>query len=117
MERYHLLTEDQRCILTRMYEYLGFNEVTSFENFVSLVFYNIRGKLSFELIVNHMLAHIVSHMKKIYIEQDRYIKYLWLREDNMLQHMTVGSNIEYDPKGILRLYIKTYYNIIAESKR
>lgn len=106
MERYEQCTELQKKILDEMYIYFGFNEVITFEDFLDFFFTNTRSGISFENIVNHSLANIMRSFKSSHPEYIDYIKYFWLDQKKMLEHMKVGSNIEYDPKGIIRAYIK-----------
>lgn len=116
MERFNSLSNLRKQILQRMYEYLGFNEVSSFEGFVKFMFYNARNGLDFDTIVNHTLAHIVTNYRHDNPDYRDYIKYIWLEEKDMLEHMNVGSKIEYDPKGLLRLYVKTNYKMLLTTK-
>lgn len=116
MDRFQSFTDRQKQILHRMFDYLGFNEITTFDKFLSLVFQNVKYGLGFEIIVNHTLKHIVTNLKKDYPDYDKYIKHFWLKEQDMLEHMNVGSKLEYDPKGILRYYIKNKFNDLANSK-
>ena len=116
MERYNSLTTHQKQILNRLYVYLGFNEILSFSQYIDFMFYNAKSGLSFECIINHTLAHIVIKMKQLLPEYFDYIKHIWLEESDMLEHMNVGSHIEYDPKGVLRFFIKTNYDMLIETK-
>lgn len=118
MERYEACSELQKKILDELYVYLGFNEITSFENFIKFVFYNARSGINFECVVNHTLAHIVKSFNIKHPEYDKnYMKYFWLNTNDMLEHMKVGSNIEYDPKGVLRHFVKENFDYLSATKR
>lgn len=116
MERYNKLNELQKQILNKLYVYLGFNEVSSFEEYVKYIFLNVRKGVSFAHAVNHALAHIDLLLKTSRPEYTHYVKYTWMKEHDMLEHLSVGSNIEYDPKGILRYFVKNSYQLILKTK-
>lgn len=119
MERYYSCSEYQKEILTKLYEYLGFSEVTSFEDYISFMFKNAKVNITFEHIVNHTLAHIVTGFWELYpqYKKSNYIKYMWLSESNMLDHMIIGSTIEYDSKGMLRNFVVNNYSKLVATKR
>lgn len=117
MERYNHLTDLQKIILNSIYEYLGFNEATSFEDYIEFMFRGVRTGIKFDNMVNHTLAHIVVKFRADNPNYNSYIKHILMSETDMLTHLTVGSNDEYDPKGLLRLYIRKNYNALSNSKR
>lgn len=118
MERYEACTSLQKEILDRLYEYLGFNEITSFGNFIVFMFKNAKQPITFEHIINHSIKHIVISFWKSFPQYSKgnYIKYLWLSEKNMLNHFSPGSPTEFDPKGLVRLFVKDNFNSLLESK-
>lgn len=117
MDRFYNCTSVQRNILTIMYSYLGFNEVTSFEEFISFMFKNAKFSISFTNVVNHTLAHIVKSFESVYPQyHNNYIKYFWLNESNMIEHMKAGSSIEYDPKGLIRFFVKNNFDSLVATK-
>lgn len=117
MERYESCSDTQKKILNEMYVYLGFNEASTFEEFIEFIFTNTRSGISFENIVNHALANVMRSFKSSHPEYIDYIKYFWLMQDKMLDHMKVGSPIEYDPKGIIRLYIKENFKSLLRKRQ
>lgn len=113
MERYNSCSTLQKKVLDEMYVYLGFNERLSFEDFIKFMFYNSTANISFDNIINHTLSLIVKSFWSAYPEyKHNYIKYLWLRTEDMLDHFKVGAKKEYDPKGVLRYYIVNCYQFI-----
>lgn len=110
MERYNRCTQIQKDILDTMYVYLGFNEVMKFEEFVLFVFKNATTNIKFENVLNHTISQVVKAFWTKHPEyNDNYIKFLWLRTERCLDHFKVGSEIEFDPKGVLRYFIKENY--------
>ena len=117
MERYKKCTQLQKQILDRLYNYLGFNEVATFDEYVEFVFSNARTYVDFESILNYMLKHIVMSFWKAYPQYtNSYIQYFWLKTDHMLEHMNVGSDAEYDPKGLIRLFVKSNFKQLVTTK-
>ena len=115
MERYNKCTQLQKEILDSMYMQLGFNEVMSFNDFVSFIFKDATTNIKFENILNHVLSNVVKLFWNKYPEyKNNYIKFLWLRESRAKEHFKVGSSIEFDPKGVLRYFIKENYNFIGK---
>ena len=119
MERYSICSLAQKEILDKLFEYLGFNEVTSFEDYIEYIFKNAKQCITFEHIVNHAIRHIVTHFWREYPQyhDSKYVKYLWLSEKDMIEHFSTGSSIEFDPKGIIRLFIKDNFYKVFDSKR
>lgn len=116
-EIYNKCTQKQKDILDRMFWYLGFNEVSSFDEFIDFMFKNARYSIAFEHIINHSIAHVVKSFWNSYPEyRDGYIKYFWLKEDDMISHMSAGSDIELDPKGLVRHFVKNNFKSIVQSK-
>lgn len=117
MDRYDNCSQSQKDILNRIFVYFGFNEVTSFEDFIYFMFKNAKYSISFVNIVNHTLAHIVKSFEALYPNyKGKYIKYFWLEENNMMCHMETGSSIEYDPKGLIRLFVKSNFSSLKSTK-
>ena len=117
MERYVNCTDLQKKILDRIFVYLGFNEVTSFEDYIKFIFYNAKEFVTFDHILNHTLAHIVSSFEDDYpMYAGKYIKYNWLSSEEILEHLKVGTNIEYDSKGLLRHYVLHNYKKLMSTK-
>lgn len=111
MERYNKCSQLQKEILDTMYIYLGFNEVMSFDKFVAFIFKDATTNIKFENILNHTLSNVIKLFWSKYPEyKTNYIKFLWLREDKAKEHFKVGSDIEFDPKGVVRFFIKENYN-------
>ena len=69
------------------------------------------------VITTKELANIMRSFKSSHPEYIDYIKYFWLDQKKMLEHMKVGSNIEYDPKGIIRAYIKENITSILSKRQ
>lgn len=116
MERYNNCTLVQRQILDRLYDYLGFNEACTFEEFINFIFFNARVTISYEAALNHTLAHIVMTFRKYNSNYQNYIKYMWIKSEDAIKHMTVGSDIEYDPKGLIRLFVKENFKLLVDTK-
>lgn len=110
MERYNKCSQIQKEILDTMYVYLGFNEIMPFDKFIEFMFNNATTHIKFENVLNHTVSQVVKALWAKYPEyRDNYIKYMWLRTERCLEHFKVGSDIEFDPKGVLRLFIKEQY--------
>ena len=118
MERYNACSSSQKEILDKLFWYLGFNEVTSFEGYIEFMFKNAKSSVSFVHIVNHTLKHIVTNFWNQYplYHKTNYIRFLWLNENDMMNHMCTGSEIDYDPKGLLRLFVINNFNKLKETK-
>lgn len=119
MERYKACSPSQKEILDKLFWYLGFNEATSFECYIEYIFKNARQSVDFVHIINHAIAHIVKNFWKAYPEyhHNNYIKFLWLNEKDIMNHMHTGSPVDFDPKGLLRLYIINNFKKLNETKR
>lgn len=118
MERYNSCTPQQKEILDKLYWYLGFNEVCSFENYIEFMFKNAKSSVEFVHVVNHTLKHIVTNFWSQYpaYHKSQYIKFLWLNERDMMSHMCTGSELDYDPKGLLRLFVINNFNRLRDTK-
>lgn len=118
MDRYNQCNNYQKKILDTLYVYLGFNEVASFEEYIKYMFFNTKDGIVFIHVLNHTLAHIATLFKQDFPEyKDNYIQYLWLEERNAISHFSTGSDIEYDPKGLLRYYVKNHFRKLVATKR
>ena len=118
MERYNNCSSAQKEILNRLYEYLGFNEIVSFEEFIDFIFLNAKYGIAFEHTVNHTLEHIIRSMWIDYPNyyEEKYIKHFWITQDEFMKCMAVGSDDEYDPKGIVRFYVKENFKKLVATK-
>ena len=118
MERYTACSSYQKEILDKLFWYLGFNEVTSFEDYIEYIFKNARVSVDFIHILNHAIAHIVQSFWSVYPEyhKSNYIKFMWLEEKDMIDHMCAGSPIDFDPKGLLRLFVINNFKKFNETK-
>ena len=104
--------------LNRLYEYLGFNEVTSFDDYIEFVFKCSTRDTCFEHTLNNMLRHIVTSFWNDNSEyKNSYIKTFWLNVCDVKLHTTVGSDIEYDPKGLVRYYVKNNFKKLCDTRR
>ena len=118
MHRYDICEQNEKEALHRLYDYLGFNEVTSFNNFLEFFFAKTKITITFEQVFNHFLKHIVTSFWADYPRyRSNYIKMFWIKPKDYIESMTVGSNIEYDPKGIIRLFVKNNYDKLVNTKR
>lgn len=117
MERYNSCTDSQKEILNKLYWYLGFNEATTFDVYIQFIFKNVKQNTSFEHLINHVLAHIVTNFWHVYPQyRHGYIKYNWINENDFIKYTTPGKG-DYDPKGLLRLYVKNNFKYLLETKR
>jgi hypothetical protein len=118
MERYNLCNAYEKKALDSIYEYLGFNEVVSFEVFLDFVFYNSVGTISFNQIFNRMLKHIVTSFWEDHPEYNNtYIKIFWINPIDIDDYTKPGKELSYDPKGILRSYVKSNFKKLARTIR
>lgn len=119
MERYNSCTTAQKNILSKMYEYFGFNEVISFEDFIEFVFFNSKQNIVFYHIASHTIEHIIRCFWKEYPEylRDKYIKTIWIDPKKFINSLTVGDKTEIDPKGIVRAFVRKHYKHVIDSKR
>lgn len=115
MDRYNLLNSRQKQILDRVYEYLGFNEIVSFEEYIKYFFLNVKYGTNFDHMLNRNFDHIVSSFVKDYPEYKGF-KCYWLTEKNALDHMKTGEKEDFDPKGLLRFYVKKVYRKLSATK-
>ena len=115
MDRYTLCSNAQRKILDRIYEYLGFNEIISFEEYLQYFFMNVKDGTNFDHMLNRNFDHIISSFKNDHPEYADFVCY-WLTEQDALDHMKIGSKEEYDPKGLIRLYVKKAYRKLNKTK-
>src|SRR5574344_789591 len=100
MERYNLCNKNEKKVLNTVYEYLGFNEVASFDEFLNFFFTNAIGTISFNQIFNHVLKHIVTSLWEDYPEyKNTHIKVFWITSDDIDTYMKPGKELSYDPKG------------------
>lgn len=118
MERYELCTDRQKEILNVLYNYLGFNEVATFEEFIEFVFKGVRLGIEFDNMINRAMEHIVLSFYRDYPEYtNNYVKYIWLNSNTIMNHMKVGVKEEYDPKGLIQFYIKNNFKNLLRTKR
>lgn len=117
MERYDKCSDYQKQVLTRLYEYLGFNEIISYNEFLVFVFYNTRGGITFEHMINHLFMHIVLSFVRANPQYNKYVPRNWYKEREFMECMKVGSDIELDKKGVIRLFVKNNYITLVTTKR
>ena len=119
MERYDMCDKEQKEILDKIFWYLGFNEVTTFEKYIDFIFYNTKQGIRFDHIINHVLEHIVKSFWKDFPEYyvNNYIRYFWIKQNDFSKHLETGSSDEYDPKGLIRLYVKNNFDKLVKTKR
>lgn len=115
MDRYDLCNNRQKKILDKIYEYLGFNEIISFEEYLQYFFLNVKSGTNFDHALNRNFDHIISSFKKDF-PYYRDFRCYWLTEQNALDHMKTGEKEDYDPKGVLRFYVKKYYTKLSKTK-
>jgi hypothetical protein len=115
MDRYLLCDSRQQKILDRIYEYLGFNEILSFEDYLKYIFKGVKSGTGFSNMLNKNFEHIIFYFIKDFPEYEDLQCY-WLTEENALDHMKVGEKEEYDPKGLLRYYVKKEFKKLNKSK-
>ena len=117
MERYDKCSDYQKQVLNRLYEYLGFNEVISYNDFLMFVFYNTRNGITFEQMVNHLFKHIVMSFTWYNPQYSKYVPRIWYKESEFIECMNVGSDIELDKKGVIRHFVKNNYISLIATKR
>ena len=119
MERYNKCNALQKQILDKLYEYLGFNEIVSFEEYLNFMFLNAKSGVGFDHIVNHTLEHIVKSFWKDYPQyrENNYIRHFWIKQNDFMSHLAAGSADEYDPKGLIRYFVKENFNKLVATKR
>jgi len=119
MDRYNLCDQHQKEILDKLFWYLGFNEATSFENYIEFMFINTKSGIAFDHVINHTLEHIVKSFWRDYPEyyKSNYIKHFWIRQNDFSKFMSVGDPDEFDPKGLIRYYVKNNFDKLAKTKR
>jgi hypothetical protein len=118
IDRYKKLDKHGKYALDRLYEYLGFNEVTTFEKYLDFVFLNTIETISFDQILNHTLKHIVmSFWNDNPDYKNSYITAFWINPSDIKRYVEVGSKDEYDPKGLIRHYVKSNFKKLFATKR
>lgn len=118
MERYNKCNSVEKKALDRLYEYLGFNEIVSFDEFLNFVFMNAKGTIPFTQVFNHTLKHIITSFWGAYPEyKNNYIKTFWIKPEDFDSYTETGSKLDYDPKGVVRHFVKENYNKLVATKR
>lgn len=119
IDRYNLCDQQQKEILDRLYWYLGFNEIIPFDKYINFIFFNTKSGIAFDHVINHTLEHIVKSFWKDYPEyyNSNYIKHFWISQDKLMKCTSTGDPDEFDPKGLIRFYIKNNFNKLATTKR
>lgn len=108
---------DQLQILEKLHVYLGFNESSSFDEFVEFMFRPVKVYQSFEQVINDNIKFIIEHFWVVCpFYRKNYIKFFWLKEQDMIDHFSVGSKNEYDPKGVVRLFVKEHFKEVSARK-
>lgn len=115
MDRYEACTQKQKEVLDKIFWYLGFNEATSFEWYIEYIFKGVKSWTDFWQMLNRNFDYIVTSFRKKYPEY-RDFKCYWLTEDNIDQHLCVGSKVDYDPKGLLRYFVRTNFAELNSKK-
>ena len=115
MDRYEMLSQRQRSILDKIYWYLGFNELITFEQYIEYIFRGVKSGTDFALMLNRNMDFIITMMKEKW-EDYRYFTCYWLTEDTALGHFEVGGKEEYDPKGVLKMFIKKHFKDLNRVK-
>lgn len=118
MERYNICSKSEKKALDRMYEYFGFNEIVSFEEFLNYFFTNAKGTIPFAQVFNHTLKHIVTSFWDAYPEyRNNYIKTFWIKPEEFGRYTETGSALDFDPKGVVRHFVKESFRKLAATKR
>lgn len=118
MERFNRCSQAEKEALEIMFEYLGFNEVTTFEKYIDFMFLNAKENITFPHVFNHTLKHIVMSFWDAHPEyRNSYIKTFWIKPEDIKKYTDVGSKLEYDPKGMLRFYVKENFNCLYNTKK
>lgn len=118
-DRYNKYSELEKTALKRLYEYLGFNEIVSFNEYLEYIFLNAKDKIKFDNILNHSIKHIVTSFWNDYpkYKANNYIKIFWIDYKQINKFTEVGGKLELDPLGLLRHYVKTNFKKLMASKK
>jgi hypothetical protein len=117
IERYNKCNIVEKAALDKMYEYLGFNEIVSFEEYLEYMFKNTKENISFNHMFNHAIKHIVETFWVDYpdYKKNNYIKVFWIRPEDIAKYTAVGSKDDFDPKGVLRHYVKNNFRKLIDT--
>lgn len=115
MDRYEALTQKQKEILNKLFWYLGFNEATDFEGYIKYFFKGVKERTKFDHMLNRNFDYIVREFIKKFPEYKNF-KCYWVTEDNADKHICVGSDVDYDPKGVLRYFVKMNFKDLSDRK-
>lgn len=118
MERYNSCNNIEKHALDVLYNYLGFNDIVSFEEYIDFMFLNAKGCITFAHIFNHSIKHIVMSFWESYPEyKGNYIKTFWIKPEEIDRYVEVGSKDEFDPKGVLRFFVKNSFKRLVATKK
>lgn len=115
MDRYELLSKKQKEILDKLFWYLGFNEATDFEGYVNYFFKGVKERTMFVHMLNRNIDFIVREFTNKFPEYKNF-KCYWLTEENFDKHVCVGSEVDYDPKGLLRYFVRNNFQELNKKK-
>ncbi len=115
MDRYEKLSAKQKEIIDKLFWYLGFNEVTDFEGYIAYFFKGVKEHTQFAQMLNRNFDYIIRAFKVKYPEY-RNFKCYWVTEENADKHICVGSDVDYDKKGVLRHFIKESFKELEKRK-
>lgn len=117
LDRYNKCSQIEKKSLDILYEYLGFNEIVSLEQYLEFMYKNAKENISFDHILNHTLKHIVISFWNDNPEyKNSYVTAFWINPCDIEKYTKVGSSVEYDPKGLLRHYVKHNFRKLYDSK-
>ena len=119
MDRYEKCKPHEKAALDQLFEYLGFNEVTSFEEYLKYMFLNTKENISFAHMFNHAIKHIVESFWQVSPEykKNNYIKVFWIKPEEFSKYTKVGDPNDLDPKGVLRHFVKHNFSRILSTKK
>lgn len=118
MDRYNKLADYEKTALDRLYIYLGFNEVASFEKYLEYIFQNAKESIKFIYIFNQAIKNIIVAFWSKYPEYKKgYISTLWIDPKDIMKYTECGSKYDLDPRGVIRDFVKHNFNMLVRIKR
>lgn len=118
MDRYNKLADFEKAALDKLYEYLGFNEIVSFERYLEYMFLNAKENITFANVFNHTIKNIVVAFWHDYPEyKNNYVKVFWVDPKQISKFTETGSKFDLDPRGLLRHYVKNNFRKLFTTKR
>ena len=116
--RYTRCSAVEKDALDRLYVYLGFNEIVSMQEYLDFMFKNAKENIAFPHILNHTLKHIVTSFWNDYPEyRGNYISIFWVNPEDVKVCTETGCKNEYDPKGLIRHYVKNNFKKLYATKQ